>query len=84
MIIATYIDHMGTDLSVVNAARVSFGKKSTWEGQEDGLYDGKGGRGVLAPRDKKLIAYLAKHKHTAATSTRACAATAAAVRLGMA
>jgi len=63
MIIATYIDHMGTDLSVVNAARVSFGNKSTWEGQEDGLYDGKGGRGVLAPRDKKLIAYLAKHKH---------------------
>lgn len=25
---ATYIDHMGTDLSVVNAARVSFGKTS--------------------------------------------------------
>ena len=28
MIEATYIDHMGSDLSVVNAARVSFGKKS--------------------------------------------------------
>lgn len=27
----TYIDHMGTDLSVVNAARVSFNKKSEWE-----------------------------------------------------
>ena len=27
----TYIDHMGTDLSVVNAARVSFAKKSEWE-----------------------------------------------------
>ena len=26
-ITATYIDHMGTDISVVNAARVSFGKK---------------------------------------------------------
>ena len=25
MIEATYIDHMGSDLSVVNAARVSFG-----------------------------------------------------------
>jgi len=25
---ATYVDHMGSDLSVVNAARVSFGKKS--------------------------------------------------------
>ena len=24
----TYIDHMGSDLSVVNAARVSFGKSS--------------------------------------------------------
>jgi thymidylate synthase (FAD) len=26
-----YIDHMGTDLSVVNAARVSFNKDSDWE-----------------------------------------------------
>ena len=25
-----YIDHMGSDLSVVNAARVSFDKKSDW------------------------------------------------------
>jgi thymidylate synthase (FAD) len=63
MIIATYIDHMGTDLSIVNAARVSFGKKSTWAGQEYGLDDGDGGMGVLTPRDQKLIAYLAKHKH---------------------
>ena len=31
MITATYIDHMGTDLTVANAARVSFGKKSEWE-----------------------------------------------------
>lgn len=28
---ATYIDHMGTDLSVVNAAKVSFGKRSDWD-----------------------------------------------------
>ena len=27
----TLIDHMGTDLSVVNAARVSFSKESEWE-----------------------------------------------------
>lgn len=27
----TYIDSMGTDLSVVNAARVSFGKESEWD-----------------------------------------------------
>ena len=25
------IDHMGSDLSVVNAARVSFDKESSWE-----------------------------------------------------
>ena len=63
MIKATYIDHMGSDLSVVNAARVSFGKKSTWAGQEDGLDDGEGGMGVLNDTDSKLIHYLAKHKH---------------------
>ena len=53
---ATYIDHMGSDLSVVNAARVSFGKKSEFEGRV-------GGPNVLAERDAKLINYLAKHKH---------------------
>jgi len=63
MIEATYIDHMGTDLSVVNAARVSFGKKSTWSGQEGGLEDGEGGMGVLNDTDSKLIHYLAKHRH---------------------
>jgi thymidylate synthase (FAD) len=31
----TYIDHMGTDLSVVNAAKVSFGKLSEWENDQD-------------------------------------------------
>ena len=25
-----YLDHMGTDLTVVNAARTSFGKESGW------------------------------------------------------
>jgi thymidylate synthase (FAD) len=56
MIEATYIDHMGSDLSVVNAARVSFGKTSemrmTLRGQP-----------VLKAKDTKLIQYLAKHKH---------------------
>ena len=42
-----YIDHMGTDLMVVNAARVSFAK-------EVSHFTGK---------DEKLINYLAKHKH---------------------
>ena len=47
---------MGSDLSVVNAARVSFGKKSEWNPNyrdEPPLY----------PKDEKLIKYLAKHKH---------------------
>jgi len=63
LIKVTHIDHMGSDLSVVNAARVSFGKKTTWAGQEGGLDDGEGGMGVLKNTDAKLIKYLAKHKH---------------------
>jgi len=58
MIKATYIDHMGTDLSVVNAARVSFNKTSNWE-----LTDWRD-KEVLNDSDTKLINYLAKHKHT--------------------
>jgi len=58
MIAATYIDHMGSDLSVVNAARVSFGKKSKLVCTDMvlGTYDMSNG-------DTKLIKYLAKHKH---------------------
>ena len=47
MITATLIDHMGSDLSVVNAARVSFGKNHT----------------EMTEGDTRLIKYLAKHKH---------------------
>lgn len=61
MIEATYIDHMGSDLSVVNAARVSFGKKSEWEEQVHP--SGDYADNVLSERDAKLIRYLAKHKH---------------------
>ena len=43
-----YVSHMGSDLTVVNSARVSFGV----EKQE------------LEEKDKKLISYLIKHKHT--------------------
>lgn len=46
-----YVDHMGSDLSVVNAARVSFNKES-------GFVDGE-----LPEKDSKLIRYLAKHNH---------------------
>ena len=42
------IQHYGTDLTVVNAARVSFGIE-----HQD-----------ITKRDKKLIKYLIEHKHT--------------------
>ena len=48
---AELIDHMGTDLTVVNSARVSFDKESDWDG--NGLFD----------QDVRLINYLAKHNH---------------------
>ena len=54
----TLVDHMGTDLSVVNAARVSFNKKATWGHHVPGQ-----GIFELEDRDKKLIRYLAKHGH---------------------
>ena len=41
------VDVMGTDLSVVNAARVSFAKESN----------------ELSDKDEKLINYLAEHNH---------------------
>ena len=41
------IDHMGTDASVVNAARVSFGKRIK----------------EMTEGDTKLIKYLAQHNH---------------------
>lgn len=43
-----YVQHMGTDLTVVNAARVSFGK------QKD----------ELDAKDRRLIEYLISHRHT--------------------
>jgi thymidylate synthase (FAD) len=43
-----YIQHLGTDLTVVNAARVSFGVSKE----------------TLDDKDKKLIKYLIEHKHT--------------------
>ena len=54
------IDHMGSDLTVVNAARVSFAKESEWESIPfaDGPIDG-----LLSDGDERLIKYLAKHNH---------------------
>jgi thymidylate synthase (FAD) len=65
MIEVTYIDHMGSDLSVVNAARVSFGKKSEairWEYLDLDHVSGDLVP-VLKEGDVKLIHYLAKHEH---------------------
>ena len=54
-----FIDKMGSDLSVVNAARVSFAKESEWESiPEAGPIEG-----LLSSQDEKLIGYLAKHNH---------------------
>jgi thymidylate synthase (FAD) len=44
---ATFVDKMGTDLTVVNAARVSFGKSSD----------------SFTVKDAKLVKYLAEHEH---------------------
>jgi thymidylate synthase (FAD) len=49
------LDHMGSDLDVANAARVSFDKESAWEAHHDLLN--------LSDKDGKLIDYLAKNKH---------------------
>jgi len=59
LIDVTYIDHMGSDISVVNSARVSFGKSSGWAS----FKSGDAHRGVLHDKDRKLIHYLAEHKH---------------------
>ena len=58
MIEVTYVNHMGDDLSVVNAARVSFGKKSDWMMR---VHNGEAK--VLQHKDDKLIKYLAREKH---------------------
>lgn len=52
MIKAELIDHLGTDLTVVNSARVSFNKESS-----------RTETGELPTQDQRLINYLAKHNH---------------------
>ncbi|MBB4039132.1 thymidylate synthase (FAD) [Microvirga flocculans] len=68
MIKATYEDHMGDDLRVVNAARVSFGKRSEYhtymdysDGRTDDLGEPQGiFRKELKDADKRLIQFLAR------------------------
>lgn len=58
MIEVNYVDHMGTDLSVVNAAKVSFGSRSEWafvNTKKDGTRNF-----VLHPKDQSLISFLAR------------------------
>lgn len=59
---AQLIDFMGSDLSVVNAARVSFHKESEWASIED-VRDVGQFEGTLKESDAKLLQYLAKHGH---------------------
>ena len=47
MISVELVDKMGTDLTVVNAARVSYSKESK----------------SFTVKDEKLIKYLAEHEH---------------------
>ena len=57
MIEVTHVDHMGKDLSVANAARVSFGKKSDLDWSDPWSPP------KLREKDAKLIRYLAEHEH---------------------
>ena len=61
MIEVTYKGSMGNDLTVCNAARVSFGKETEWDYEES---DGYSFKQHLKKKDEKLIQYLAKHRHT--------------------
>jgi len=67
------VDSMGTDLTVVDSARVSFDKESEWHYDEEAMSKIAGTNWqsdrlrdefkTLCDADKKLIKYLAEHKH---------------------
>ena len=66
------VEHMGSDLMVCNAARVSFAKETEWEVDSAAIQRMKdsgsptipfGELTTLSEKDKKLIKYLAKHQH---------------------
>lgn len=56
------IDHMGNDLRVANAARVSMAKESSWAVIPDD-FGNPMETTILSSADAKLIGYLAKHEH---------------------
>lgn len=71
--IVTLVDSMGTDLTIVNSARVSFNKESEWNYGDKTIktsYDWEDGGNTITEKQKtlkdgdiKLINYLAKHGH---------------------
>ena len=68
MIEVTYQQHVGSDITVVNAARVSFGKKSRYYYGDEAEIAADFDREWEYPtfmlsEDVKLINYLAKHNH---------------------
>ena len=52
---ATLVDSLGTDLTVVNSARVSFNKESKFSVSEMGVF--------LNEKDQKLLDFLARNDH---------------------
>lgn len=67
MIKATLMDHSGSDITVVNAARVSFGAKSDPVAWMEYEYENGERSGdlvaVLGTKDQKLVRYLARNQH---------------------
>jgi thymidylate synthase (FAD) len=65
------VDHMGSDLTVCNAARVSFSKETDWEVDEEALARIKQPIApwvreeckILSKKDVNLIKFLAEHGH---------------------
>lgn len=57
-----YIDHMGDDLRVANAARVSFDKEGTYEETEWNIRTQRV-EGRISEKDQRLIRYLSTHNH---------------------
>jgi len=67
-----YVEHMGSDLMICNAARVSFAKETDWEIDSAAVQRMRDSGSptipleelrMLGDKDKKLIKYLAKHQH---------------------
>lgn len=64
------IESWGTDLTVVNAARVSFDNESDWETETVRVYDeefdvwDEEEQYILSEKDRRLVNFLARERHT--------------------